>query len=201
MWFRMQSNDSARPRSSRGLSRLTACVWVSGVVVSLAGCGDPQSPDGQPLPDNPTPSQVARVPTEPNIIQVITSYRNPPWLYTTDKSRVCGIHVAGLYLSGPDGKGVFGDGIIRPKLYVLERGEDGRKTPRLVHEWKFDVHDAIPYRGKRRRLQGWGYGFPLHWGELDLAGKEIRLVVEFERSDGQVIASGKKDDVVPAGIY
>jgi len=69
--------------------------------------------------------------------------------------------------------------------------------PRLIKEWEFDVEAAKPFRSKKPSIQGYGYRLPLDWGELDLAGREIRVIVSFERPDGRVIESSKKDLIVP----
>jgi hypothetical protein len=66
-----------------------------------------------------------------------------------------------------------------------------------MHEWMFDVDEALPFRCKRRMVAGWGYAIFLPWGDMNLAGREIRLTVSFERKDGVVISGSKKDFRVP----
>ena len=169
-------------------------LMASVVCVSvLAGCQDPhtQSPA----------AKVATMPTEPDIIKILffVKDRYSCWLYTEDKSRVHGIYISGLYLIGPGGKGVFGDGVINPKLYILEKDAKGRRTPQLVKEWSFTVAEAMQWRSKKETMLGYGYALPLLWGDLSLDNKEARIVVQFERPDGKVIASSKLDAMVPPG--
>ena len=57
-------------------------------------------------------------------------------------------------------------------------------THRLIKEWAFDVEQAMPFRAKKKSRWGWGYGLFLTWNDLDLRGKEVRLVITFERADG-----------------
>lgn len=173
------------------------------VVVGTQGCEAPGR-SGQ-AGAAPTPEQVAFMETEPNISNVAVFY-DPysAWSWNEDRSRVCGIKVGPVYLIGPGGKGVFGDGVIRPKLYRLDRDPDGRVQPVLIKEWSFTVEEAVPLRIKREKALGWGYGLPLLWGDQDLLAdgiREVRVVVAFERSDGRTINSSKKDLRVPRGAY
>jgi hypothetical protein len=130
----------------------------------------------------------------------VAAYYPPynPWVWNDTRTHVRGIVISALYLEGPNVLGVFGDGIIRPRLYVL--GEDGDKNskPQLVKEWSFEPEEAMPFRSKKRTMLGRGYRLHLIWGdELDLSGKDIRMVVVFERRDGVLLYSGKKDFQVP----
>jgi len=141
---------------------------------------------------------VARVPTEPNVVNAVAIYNSlSPWMYDRDKVKVRGVYVSGLYLLGPKGTGVFGDGVIRPRLYLVERGPDGKKQPKLVKEWSFTVEEAIPFRGKQKRTPGWGYGLPLAFDDLDLSGREVQVLIAFERNDGRIVNSSKQTFIVP----
>jgi hypothetical protein len=141
------------------------------------------------------------VPTEPNVMRVVVLYSQYScWMWSEDKTKITGIYIAALYLLGPQGKGVFGDGVIRPKLYIMEPNKEGTKVPKLAKEWSFNVEEAMLFRAKEKRALGWGYGLPLGLGGLDIGGKEIQLVVSFERSDGLPCNSEKKYFKVPKGI-
>jgi len=181
-------------RAIRGFGGVSAAIVVCAI---LTGCQPPQegmtaAPAGSGVDD------VARVPTEPNVVNVVAIYNSiSPWLYDRDHAKVQGIYVSGLYLLGPKGYGVFGDGVIRPRLYVLERRPDGRKEPKLTKEWSFTVEEAIPWRGKQKRTPGWGYGLPLEFDDIDLAGREIQMIVAFERTDGRIVRSSKQTFIVP----
>ena len=60
--------------------------------------------------------------------------------------------------------------------------------------------NSLPFRSKRQTIVGYGYRFHLFWDdELDLAGKDIRVTVVFERLDGRLIHSGQKEFRVPGG--
>lgn len=138
------------------------------------------------------------MPTEPNVTAVVAFYKSAsPFWWNADKTRVAGIFVSAVYLVGPKGLGVFGDGTIRPRMSVVETGKDGKQHIRLVKEWSFSVEQAVPFRAKEKKPLGWGYGIPLPLGDLDVSGREIQMVVCFERNDGRLVPSSKQTFLVP----
>ncbi len=174
------------------------------LLAGFSGCGEPQGGTTR-APDQITDPEARRVfemPTDPNILEVGHFYaQHRHWIWNADFSRVRGTRISALYLYNETKKGVFGEGIIRPRLYLLERVEGGGKQPLLLKEWEFDVDTARQFRVIRPSIQGYGYGLPLYWDDLDLSDKEIRIVVTFERPDGVDIPSSKKDLIVPAGNF
>ncbi len=178
------------------LPRLPAVL----AALSLSACNEPQAKTSPPR-DNQrvNPQQVAAM-REPNVLGVAAFY-DPfdPWLWTESHEKPRGIIIKALYLQGPNAKGVFGDGVIRPRLYVRELNDRGEVNWILVKEWTFTVEDAVPFRSKKQSEMGWGYRLHLPWEDLArLAGREVRMVVEFDRIDGRRVTSGKKDFRVPA---
>ncbi|MGQ9652250.1 MAG: hypothetical protein ACUVXJ_19320 [Phycisphaerae bacterium] len=171
-------------------------VLAAAGALLAAGCVQPQEetigPGGTHV------QEVARMPTEPSVVSVVAFYKSTaPWLWNVDRTRVSGIYVSALYLLGPKGLGVFGDGIIRPRMFVVETGKDGKRQARLVKEWAFNVEEAVPFRAKEKKTLGWGYGLPLPFGDLDVSGSEIQMVICFERSDGRLVTSSKQTFLVP----
>ncbi|MFQ6047883.1 MAG: hypothetical protein ACE5K7_00780 [Phycisphaerae bacterium] len=177
---------------------LALCLMA--VPVCLGGCG--QTPQwwrfgrqGNRL----SPQQVMRIPTESDIVRVLAMYDADPWLVTrtAESFRAEGIRIRSLYLiSAKTNKGVFGDGLIRVLLYRLDR--DGRRHK--LQEWQFDRQQALPWRATERSWLGYGYQFDLAWPkQLDLAGQEIVIIVEYVRSDGTVVRSTPKHFLVPKG--
>ena len=161
-----------------------------------AGCVQPGQ--GAAGPDGAVIHPVARMPTEPNVVSAVAFYKPmSPWLWNADRTRVSGIYVSALYLLGPKGLGVFGDGTIRPRMLVVEMGKDGKTRPRQVKEWVFSVEEAIPFRAKEEKPLGWGYGLLLPFGDVDVSGREIQMVICFERSDGRLVTSSKQTFLVP----
>ena len=170
-------------------------LWTVSALLTLLDVAGCKTNAGR----KPTPAQVAEM-IEPNIISV-HAYMSAVdcWIWNADRTAPQGVVIKAMYLQGgSSGKGVFGDGIIRPKLYVMERDREGKRQWHLVKEWPFSVKKAMPFRTKQEYLPGWGYRLHLPWGdEIDLCGREIRLIVEFERKDGIVVRSGKTDRKVP----
>jgi hypothetical protein len=160
----------------------------------LVGCAAPGQGGGT------WENEVRHEPLETNVVRVAAYYpSHNPWIWNDTRTQVRGIVISALYLEGPDVLGVFGDGIIRPRVYVYDPNDIGGEHPRLAKEWVFNVEDARPYRSTRRTLLGDGYRLHLVWDdELDLSGQHIRMVVAFERRDGTYIYSGKKDFRVPS---
>jgi len=193
-WFGRQGGSGRR-----WLGR-TSCIGaaVQLVVLVIAGTPGCQAPQQKVVLSN---EEIRRMPLEPNIVRVAAYYPPyDPWIWNETRTHVRGIVISALYLEGPDVLGVFGDGIIRPRLYVLSGSGKEAGEPQLVREWSFDPEQAMPYRSRKRTLLGFGYRFHLLWGdELDLSGKDIRVVIVFERRDGMLIYSGKKDFRVPRG--
>jgi hypothetical protein len=180
--------DARAGRFSRMLGMRTVVLALLAVAV-LAGCEAPRKNDGL---------AATRVPTEPNVMRTVALYdQYACWMRNEDKTRITGIYVGAVYLLGPEGKGVFGDGVIRPKLYIMEKNEEGQKVPRLAKEWSFNVEEAMMFRAKEKRAWGWGYGLPLGLGGVDIEKKEIQLVISFERSDGARCSSAPKYFLVP----
>jgi len=158
------------------------------------------APQAAPPPGTVLPhDQISQMPLEKNIGAIYCAWNAyNPWIWNDERSRIRGLFVEAVYLIGPDSLGAFGDGIIRARTYEL--ATVGRETtPTLLKEWSFDVDQAMPWRARRRTVMGWGYKLPLIWGdELDPRGKQIRVTISFERIDGKVFHSGKKDFRVPS---
>lgn len=178
--------------------RARRVVLVAAGALLAAGCVQPgQGPAARP--DDAMTHAAARIPTEPNVVSAVAFYKSmSPWLWNADQTKVSGIYVSALYLLGPKSLGVFGDGTIRPRMFVVEPGKDGRKHTRQIKEWSFNVEEAIPFRAKEKRTLGWGYGIPLGFGDdLDVSGREIQMVICFERNDGRLVTSSKQTFLVP----
>lgn len=166
-----------------------------------AGCVTTTKGHREQAPAQPLPSvdKVSKM-IDPDVVGVAAFYNSfDPWMWDEGHERPCGIIVPGLYLMGTNSKSVFGDGIIRPRLYVQETNQKGESKWTLAKEWDLDVDKAMPFRSRRQTLVGWGYRLHLPWDELSqLSGRQIRMVIEFERKDGTRLASSKKDFRVPA---
>lgn len=144
--------------------------------------------------------QALAAPLTADIIKVATYYANNPFLSFDDQAdpNPEGFKVAYYAVSGSEKKGVYGDGIIRFKMYAVRR-DHAKQAPRgeLVKTWEFTPQQALGWRVNRRSEMGWPYQFYLNWEDADVAGEEIRIVPEFVRLDGRVIRGSPKDLKVP----
>lgn len=107
-----------------------------------------------------------------------------------------------VFLTASDSElGVFGDGIIRIEMFRIDRGSNDQPLRTPVRQWSFDAQEAYPYRRKKPTRYGWAYGFRLPWGDVEVLGREILLIVSFERPDGTVIHGQPKYLKVPKRVF
>lgn len=101
-----------------------------------------------------------------------------------------------MYLvSRKTNKGTFADGTFRVEIY--ERGEPdaaGRRLRRLVFETSAPM-DQIPRRVPT--MLGSGYQPSVFWGDLDIYGADIELVIKYESPTGRVVPSETVNLKVP----
>jgi len=194
----------ARILRLRGARAVLVWSLQISVAIGLAGCGRPLAALGRPGgAAKLSVEQVERARLERDIVAIAPHYNPYPWLlFDVTNPRPQGFKIDALYLiSAKTGKGVFGDGIIRVKMYRVERDEAGAGKRTLVHVWEFDPQAALPYRCVRRTVLGYGYQLHLKWpDDCDVLGKEISVVVEFVRRDGKVIRSHPKSFIVPLSV-
>jgi hypothetical protein len=162
---------------------------VPALGAALAGCEGPAASPAQ---------RVANMPLEKNVIAVARFFSPNPFGRVGGSEIPGGFVVNALYLIGPSGKGVFGDGIIHVYLYELHRPDGGDPERQLIREWLFNPEQALPYRAKNETALGWGYMLHCVWGDLDLRGREVEIHIQFERTDGRVVAADPLRKVVPA---
>jgi len=164
----------------------TAVIMTAVVLTGCAGF----------LGDGASPGQIARAPTQSNIVEIIAIYDPLPWLLDPDDDtgKPLGIRIRSLFLvSGETKKGVFGDGILRMTLYGVRHTSGSRSVREKIHEWQFDKDQAVASRVAKKTWMGYGYMFDLTWPEeMSLAGQEIALGIEYQRTDGKVVRERPK---------
>lgn len=153
----------------------------------------------QPMPANPpapgggaagTPDDGGLPGDDVNIIGVRKFISQEPWLsFNKEGVRQAEGLKATVYLeSGTSGKGAFGDGILRVVLYSVHRDpQTGEETLRREYRWDLTPRQSVPWRAKQQSVQGWGYGLRLNWGNAEVRGREIELVFQFIRRDGNIV--------------
>ncbi len=171
-----------------------AFISLSIIAAVAAGCTEPAGGWGR------ASRSADASPIESNIVGVRKFISSNPWLiFNSDGTgRVDGLKLT-VYLEGTKGpKGVFGSGTIIVTMYRVDRDPAGGRVARQVFEWELPPHKAYPWRAKHVTGMGWGYGLRLSWGkDLDLAGKNVAVVVKYAQEDGRVVASTPQELLVP----
>ncbi len=188
-------NTRLRARRDAPHRRRAAVVRASAVFLYACGaCA--LHPDGRQTQDRGADSrridEVDRPPPDdPNVIAVRKFISQEPWLtFSRDGSRDPEGFKATVYLeSGSTGRGVFGDGLLRVVLFIVDRAADGTERLTPMKQWQFTPEQSFPWRAAKRTWLGWGYGLRLPWTGIDPCGREIQLVFEFVRRDGQAVVS------------
>jgi len=138
--------------------------------------------------------------TESNIIRVNKIVNSSPWLsFDPDGTRkVDGIRITVYLESGDRPKGVFGDGIISVQMFRLERDKAGQEIAKLAQEWVLPPEKAYQWRATTESMLGKGYSLRLRWDEnAKVNGKQIAILVKYQRPDGRMIASTRQVLKVP----
>jgi len=103
-----------------------------------------------------------------------------------------------LYLqSARTEKGIHPEGTSQVKMYRLEPTAQGIVTRNLVYESRPVPAHTLPYSTQRTAL-GWGYAPSFYWGDADVLGYKVEVVVEFTGTDGRVVRSQPRGLKVPS---
>ncbi len=152
----------------------------------------PQKGETRPRQIDPT-----RVPPRDDITAIYRFYASDPWLRDSD-GEVIGIRVTVYFHSAATELGAFVPGKILIWLYEVTRAPDGTRGREYLHGWEFDERDAMGFRRRFLSVMGYHYGMMLMWPRgLQLGGKQIELVLGYERLDGRIIEEPGKVERVP----
>ncbi len=101
-----------------------------------------------------------------------------------------------LYLiSGATQKGVWTDGKLNVSMYRVDRKDDGSVKRSLACDWPVDM-SRLPRRQPGKL--GFSYQPALCWGDLDVLGDEVEIVVQYESPGGKTVQSQTHRTKVPA---
>jgi len=198
----MSAQASGEPMHMRRLSCLL-CGCLLAHAGWLPGCAQPHSaPPVSSADASPAWFRGDEGPEESNIIRVNKFFSAEPWLtFSGDGTKqIDGLRFA-VYLEGPrQRKGVFGTGTLVVTMFRLDRDPTGREIATQVYEWELPRDKAYQWRSKKATALGWGYGLRLQWGpEVEVAGRQIAIVVKYIREDGRIVYSSRKVLKVPSG--
>jgi hypothetical protein len=158
--------------------------------------------------------QTRDAPLFDDIVRIRAFIRPKPWLNfdPSDPRKVNGLAITMYLESARLQKGVFGAGTIRVVLFedlVGDRSKTTtapnapeRVTGKKLFEWELTPDQAMPYRVVRRpervSVMGDAYQLRLSWGDLDLSGKSVCVVLEYIRTDGQRVVRTPSHLRIPA---
>ncbi len=203
-------------RILRGAARVLKLAPATLLTYALVGCTapGPQKTDtpllgastiSQGLPRSAPKKKTAAAPakgpaTSDNVVEIVQFYSSQPWILD-DEGRYIGLRDRVYFVSADSGKGVFVPGEIVATLYTLNHRPDGTYTREKAHEWRFTPDQSYLFQVTTPSPMGYSYGLILRWPpELKLMGREIQIVLSYQRQNGQVLtAAGIKHDVPMPG--
>jgi len=97
-------------------------------------------------------------------------------------------------LSRETNRGVIADGTLQILLYTVQELENGAVERHLAREWTADMSE-IPRRQQTRF--GIGYQPTVHWGDLNVFGERVEIVVKYESPTGRVVQGQTHATKVP----
>jgi hypothetical protein len=132
------------------------------------------------------------------VVKLICFWQNEPFIIDpVDAIRPVGFQLT-MYLLNDEGKGIFGDGVIRIRMVGLERDDAGVIVDRkLLRKWTWDVEEAMPFRSKRTTYLGWGYGLLVTWDRSENFTGEVQILPEFVRRDNRTVTGSAKSLKIP----
>ena len=170
------------------LTRLFLFV-VPGLCAVLNGCAEntrsPQQHKGGPL----APPQ--------EVFRLVCAYRPPIWknYHPTLSNRIEGFKFNLYLISRKTNKGIHTQGTLQTKIYTRIKQDDGTYLRTQVQSWTQNLADT-PCTTREYQL-GWAYQPHYYWGEQNLAGQEVEIVVYYEPPDGPPIYAQSRIQRVP----
>jgi len=134
-------------------------------------------------------------PTE--IVRVICHYSPWPWLSFDVEGNPDpeGFGVVVYLASSQTGKGVFTEGQLHVEMYRWQGAGKDRARERVC-DWTQPL-EKLP-RAKRETVQGWAYAPQFYWGDADVLGRDIDVVISYLSPSGRVVRAVTKPLRVPA---
>jgi hypothetical protein len=177
-------------------------LLVSISLAAIVGCDRAGGRSAKPSAGLRTAEETREAPAEATIVKVLTIWQAQPSIIDpTDGVTPIGLQLT-LYLIDDQQRGVFGDGIIRLRMVVVDRDPTGRVLDRQqVKTWEWTTAQAIPFRSRRVTYLGQGYGLLATWGDVDVLGKEIEVHPEFVRQDNRIVTGAVKSLKIPPPIH
>lgn len=161
--------------------------WL--LLPTVAGC---TQADGW-NPGAPSESPPRAPPEE--VIRVACAYHQVPWLSFGGDPNPGGLKFNLFLVSKKTNKGVLADGLLQVRMHAKEPAPDGMLHRKEVCAWTQDLND-VPHT-TREFAVGWGYQPQLCWGDADVAGREVEIVIWYEDRTGRRVYAQTKSLKAP----
>ena len=169
---------------------LQLAIVTGWMVLGMTGCNRPQQKPSE-LAQQLDPDYYAR-----DIFKVVCFY--PPNMWQSfdreGDTNPEGFAFVMYPLSRATGKGAYAEGTLHVWMYVIDREPDGRRTRELARDWTVAMAQLAP---RSPTKFGVGYDVYLHWGNADVYGQEVEIVVQYESPRGRIVQSQTRRAKVP----
>lgn len=176
-----------RTTSRRGVSLFVLFMLIT-FAFAQTGCHGPRGRgDGQSVAP----------PQDTDIYKVICFYSPNMWQSFDEEGDLDpeGFAFVMYLISKKTDRGAFVDGTLHIRMYTLDKQPDGSRKRNLVGNWSQPAGDA-PQRA--RTLLGNSYQPTIHWGDIDVLGRSVQIVAEYESPTGRVVRGQTHETKVPA---
>lgn len=159
----------------------------------LAGCADGGAWDQ-------TDQSHGRTPLAPpeDVYKLVCAYQPPYWKnYHPEKAdRIEGFKFNLYVISRETGRGIHTRGLLQTRMFCRKRRPDGTVERQEMCAWTQPLEDTP--RTTREFALGWAYQPHYDWGDADVAGKEVEVVVWYESPTGRRVYAQTQYLKVPA---
>ncbi len=136
-----------------------------------------------------------------DVFRVVCTYQPPYWKnYSPEKSdRVEGFKFNLYLVSRRTGRGIHTEGMLHTRMFVRQELPDGSIERTEVCAWSQPLQDTP--RTAREFALGWAYQPLYYWGEIEVAGEEVEIVVWYESPTGRKVYAQPQFLKVPAARF
>lgn len=156
------------------------------LVVALGGCNDPQ-----------WSLDPARSGTKSDIYKVICFYPANMWRSFDEAGdrNIEGFTFILYLISSSTERGAIADGHIEVQLFRVDTVGDKQTNRVLAYQWSRPTSELLQ---RNPTKLGYGYQPSVDWGDTDLFGKELEILVRYVAPNGTIIPSRTATVTVPA---
>ncbi len=144
-----------------------------------------------------TPKTVAPNTTGNEVAKLICLYDMNPFQSFDQEGdlNVEGFRCTVVLASRKTRKGIAANGLIRARMYRLDRTASGKAVRTLVREWPILTEGLHTFHSM---VFGEGYKLQFCWDkDDDVLGRDVQIVMTFERPDGCIVRGQTKGWKVP----